>query len=283
VKQCATNGCANNPTVLATGQSGPDDVAYDSSNVYWVNESSGQVKQCPIGGGCPLSGNTLWASASCPERIAAGNGWVYWNNACNDFSGAVQGCPATSCNASSVRTFNPDNIMPEPIALDPTGTNLYWAPYCGPSAPCHGGSLESNPATPSTNPTSATTVASVGPGNYWMVVDSINVYFVGNNGSTIYQCGPLTSLPCTPSPIDNGTADSPGGIAVDLTPNAVGKKYVYWTNGISNGGVLAVPINSGTVLTLASSTNTDIPSDVAVSGSCVYWTDNAGVHKVAKP
>lgn len=50
------------------------------------------------------------------------------------------------------------------------------------------------------------------------------------------------------------------------------RRGVYWTDGCS-GTVMSVPLAGGTPTTLASG---QTPTDIAVDGSSVYWTNNGG-------
>ena len=58
-----------------------------------------------------------------------------------------------------------------------------------------------------------------------------------------------------------------GGIAVDDTS-------VYWTNWVSDGAVMQMPLSGGTPTTLAPAQNR--PWGVAVDATSVYWTTNTG-------
>jgi hypothetical protein len=43
VMKCAVSGCGNTPVELANGQATPSVVAVDATNVYWMNQASGEI------------------------------------------------------------------------------------------------------------------------------------------------------------------------------------------------------------------------------------------------
>jgi hypothetical protein len=69
------------PTILATGQSHPQHMTLDDSNVYWTNQGAvggqGSVAMASKLGGTPI---TLASNQSSPSAIAVDNTGVYWTN-----------------------------------------------------------------------------------------------------------------------------------------------------------------------------------------------------------
>jgi hypothetical protein len=67
------------PTLLASGQNGPDAIAVDGTDLYWVNVGStgndGSVMKLPIAGGDAI---TLASQQAQPTSIAVDDTSVYW-------------------------------------------------------------------------------------------------------------------------------------------------------------------------------------------------------------
>jgi hypothetical protein len=65
-------------------------------------------------------------------------------------------------------------------------------------------------------------------------------------------------------PLVAGTAGTPGTVVVF-------GQTVYWTNSVSNGTVLSVPVGGGATTTVAS--HQSYPRGLAVDASGIYWTN----------
>jgi hypothetical protein len=75
---------AGAPSVLASGQKGPQGVAVDSDWVYWTNSLGGTVMKARKSGSEPV---LLAQGQTSPFDIALDTTWVFWTN--NDKNGTV--------------------------------------------------------------------------------------------------------------------------------------------------------------------------------------------------
>jgi hypothetical protein len=124
-----------------------------------------------------------------------------------------------------------------------------------------------------------------------LAVDATHVYWANSGSPCTDGAGPcsgaILSVPLGGGAITTlaSQLDAPGRVAVDTTS-------IYWTNqgrgcpidaGPScAGSIMTMPLQGGTPMTLASALN--YPSDIAVAGENVYWTDleNGTVMKVPR-
>jgi len=65
------------PVVLAANLDIPSSIAVDSTYVYWTDQSSGDVKKIPLGGGTQI---TIASGQDGPEYVAVDHSYVYWMN-----------------------------------------------------------------------------------------------------------------------------------------------------------------------------------------------------------
>lgn len=274
--------CTNPPSRLYAGPGTgfPSGIAVDSSNVYFVEEQTGDVLSVPLCGGAV----TTLASDKGAIRTAVNATAVYWTNR----SGSVKSVPLGGGATSTIFSTSGEAVG---IALD--ATRVYWtlAGQAGSvmSAPLVGGV----PTIIASNQDDPVYLAVTANAAFWIdediygpmdggclvtaplaggppvalspwanlsgagvTADASNVYWL--QGGTIYSMpvagGPVTALAASRHPLD---------IAVDAT-------HVYWTDRLANT-VMKVPIGGGTPATVA--TSFDFPMYLAVDSTTVYWTD----------
>jgi hypothetical protein len=283
VWQCAKSGCGTGGSgahQLAIDSNGPGSIVTDGTNVYWVDASN--VMQNVVGGNS-ASAITLASGQTTVESLAVSAGYVYW--AVGEpaagrnpwwYSGPVQKCAVTTCG-NNPKTLTQTSDGPPQVAVDPTGTYVYWTSYYGFEA-----AIQNQPivcistsgggcTSPATSVASSSVLA--------LALDTNNVYWSYSAGE-VMQCslaGGTTGTTIATGASVTGSDNGIPALAVDSTT-------VYWLNAVpSTGSVVAVPIGGGAPQTIA--VNQNMPQSIAVDSSCVYWTNiNAGqVMKVAKP
>jgi hypothetical protein len=86
VYECPNTGCAQ-PTILASGQSGPSNLAVDGANVYWANQG-GTIMRCDLGG-CAQGPVTMATGQDNPARLVLDDTRIYWSNYPSLTSGSI--------------------------------------------------------------------------------------------------------------------------------------------------------------------------------------------------
>ena len=282
--------------MLAGGESGPESLAVDATNVYWTNYSSGEIRKVPKGGGQAVT--VYSATNTYPWGIAVDGRALYWTTP-NFFTGGgsatVMALPFgqdvptvlssnpngpqsivvsptdvywTEGGPDAVRATSLDGGNAQSIAIDPGGggglaidaNHLYWTM----NGAVYQASLAGGPATPIAAPSSA--LASDGTNVYLALASTLGI---GEIARVPVGGGPQTTL---------ATGRTPGisGLAVD-------SRNVYWleANGtIDQGAVAALPKSGGQVAILASGLG-DL-SAIAVDDTAVYFIASGNIEKIAK-
>jgi sugar lactone lactonase YvrE len=249
---------------LASGQSGPQGIAVDTTSVYWVNQGSaaslyqdGSVMKVSRSGG-PTT--TLASQQNGPRGIAVDPTNVYWTNdaAGNGSVGSVMRVPLSGGVTQALASYQ---AYPEGIVA--TESEVYWLSQIGLfQASGDGGA-----------PRTVAVLSGSGPFGGYLVTDKASLYFIadGNLEKVPLGGGAVTTLASA-----SGTTY---GIAVDA-------ENVYWATansaapGNENGAIMKVPLTGGTPVALA--TKLGMPTGLATDGASVYWVDPLqGVMKVA--
>jgi hypothetical protein len=244
------------PTILASNQAGPADIAVDASNVYWLNEDSSTVMKVPIGGGTPVT--LAYDPGHYLNSIGVDSSSVYWAwNTITSLGGvtkaALDGCSldggisdgsAHECTGTLLLDWE-ESIYH--LAVD--SSSIYFTTtYKLLKLPLDGG-------------TPAVLAENQYPNG--IALDAINVYLTNESGKI------------TKVPLGGGTVTMlatgqhyPFGIATDGA-------YVYWASCDTNGVVAKVSISGGPVgrVSLPYLDYPQYPCSVAVDATSVYWTN----------
>jgi hypothetical protein len=265
IMKCSKTGCANAPTVLATGSwNGMAKLAVDDAAVYWF--ATGQVLKCPLSG-CSGDPTVVWSGdGGVLADIALAGGHVYFTDLTNS---AIVGCPVDGCGdaGSNIVWGGPTEagFQPQPIAIASDGTRLYFTTAGGVASVCEAIDC-------------AATVGVLGvlPSGSLLgqiAVDSTNFYVtnaIASGGGEVFSGSEdggstLTVL------VDG--LNVPTGIATDGT-------YAYFTEkGSAEAGVIGGGRVARCAVTGCNEVATAIegyvthPNGIAVDDTNVYWTD----------
>jgi hypothetical protein len=224
------------PETLASGQSGPQNVAVDSRNVYWANHDGDAVMKVALSGGDPVA--LAAYPHACTVAIDASN--VYFATCEGGLVGKV---PIDGGEALLLAT---GQAWPGKLAVD--ATHVYWTNLDGTimKAPIDGGDLVQLASAQDQPDAVVVDADSV----YWTTVDAI--LKVSIHG------GDPTPLAVEQSPV--GTF-------------AVADGSVFWSNGPA-GTIARVSVDGGPVAVLA--TSDGFAQGATVDSSFVYWATNLG-------
>ena len=294
-------------TVLAPAENppGPNDIAIDSTNVYWIT-GAGAVRKCAVGG-CGGAPTTLADGLGplCGVAIDLAN--VYWT-AC-DTSPAVMKCAIAGCSLTPTTIAS---SLDYPQGIVSNGTNVYFAdpgseacwaaPDAGTLNMCSANGCGVSPTVLASSQCGATRIAVDSANVYWsaytkvlkcgvggcgnsptvlanskgpfgIAVDSTNVYWTDPQASSVMKCS-IGGCGGTPTILATGQGN-PTAIATDGI-------NVYWTNASAGGQIMKCAV-AGCVAPTVIASAQNWPSSIAVDVSSVYWgTSNAIVKLTPK-
>ena len=264
IMKCAKTGCANAPTVLASGPwSGLSKILVDATNVYWI--TLGTVYACAIGG-CNGKPTAIWTQGGELFDIAISSSMVFFSD---DSTLQVLGCALGGCDGGPTLFWSPPGSTAQsvPRALAADTTTLYLGLTSGNLEECTLGSC---------NGTWKDLVAAQGIANQ-MVLTGGELYFIsvglgfGSTNGQILKCD-ASGCGNGPSIVVAGLA-TPTGLAADAT-------NVYFTDqgdmtmaAQGAGRVAKCPVSgcSGSPTPIAGYVTS--PQGIAVDDTRVYWTD----------
>ena len=281
------------PTVVASGLSGPNSIAVDSTAVYWTNlgtggvpatPSTGSVMKCAIGGcGRPT---VVASKQDNTVAIAVDSANVYWTNGSypGDENASIMKCAIGGCGQPTVLASRLP--VAEGLAVDITG-----AFFIG-GLPGQGAAFGSNTAaimTCSLSGGSAPTTLFVPRVSNWdsaILVRSGKVYWTERSGPS--SSGDVTSCAVRGCSQPTGVVTLQGGQAV-LPGLALDAKNVYfvsqYTPRETGLTVWKCAIGGCSQPTAVLSDVSPANGPIAVDSANVYWTtmnDSAGLGSVVK-
>jgi hypothetical protein len=281
---------------------GGDDIAVDSTSVYWTSQTANTVMKAPIAGGTLV---TL-TSGSLAMGLAVDATSVYFTRG----PGPYPLVGRMSLDGGPVATISCcDDNMHGPIVVSSTrafwmaetlfsdgldgGTAVNMVPNAGGGIALAGsnvltsiqgvnsGAIVSLPQSGGTAVTLATTAQSMSP--MAVAADDTSVYwlaggpFTGDNAPGIVAKTPLAGGTTVTLASMQASFGTPYGIAV-------GSGYAYFvtqtslnTNGPSSGAIMKVPTGGGSAVTVMALA--DLPVAIAIDATSVYWISPSGVFR----
>jgi hypothetical protein len=255
VEKCMADDCSNTLFQMTSGQSSPQGITTDVTNVYWGSEGfaldgsfGGSVSTCGLAG-CPAGMTMVLApTEQAPFDIAVDSSAVYWTD---KYGKLVRSCSVGGCDGMPT-TLATDPTILSGVAIDPT--SIYWAePKLGNIIKC-----------PLVGCATITPFAS-GQVNPQKVDVAQATLFWSANGA-IMSC-PTSGCVGPPSVF---ASDQPAAYAL-----AHDAAHLYWTLQEMGGKVLSCPLAGCTTPTVLADMQAS-PSSVAVDETSVYWANSGG-------
>jgi len=258
------------PTLLAAGQTTPNGIAVNATNLYWSNNSatagailSGPLSELTDAG----TSQAADAGALTPTALASGQADplamaidatnVYWvsQGSISAANGTVVKVPLNGGTPITLASGQSD-----PIAVAVDATNVYWIDLTAVGTNAYVGTVLKVPiaggavTTLAFGQSSPTAIAVDGTYVYWTQINPGAVVKAPvGGGSVITIAGNITT----------GTL---GGLAVD-------SQNLYWSiQGQKVGAIVSSPLGGNTVVTLKG--GLDYPRAMATDSTSIYWTDN---------
>lgn len=248
---CVSSHCQ--PTVAASGQFQPADIAADGTNIYWVNEANpGTVMQCAVSN-CAGTTITLASNQDYPTALAVSSTTVYWIN-----QSALMACSIGGCGGNPIQLIM--NGSPYGLVVHPDGKHLLWTDSAS-------GTVDMCNTVGASCTGTLTTLVSGLKSPAGVAVDATDVYF-SDTGAGVVGKAPLAGGSSTT--LSMGLT-RPLGIAIQGET----AYFVQYLGGVVN----SVPTGGGTTSTLA--TAQIKPGGLAVDSERVYWVDSSMTGEVA--
>jgi len=258
------------PALLTHGsssKSGPEGIAVDATNVYWVEAQANNVFSCAKTG-CSTP-TVLATGQNGPFSIAVSGSNVYWSNWGHQAGdmGSLMHCAIDCENNPEVLAIG---VGFRDIAVSTTG--VYVA-----SDALTGGVFMCGLTTCQPRPTAISFVSAPARG---VALDATNVYYTADG--QVVQCPQEAwsdhASGCGDHVVLATNVAKPWGIAVDSST-------AYWID-YANGTVASCPVGGcdQNATTMYSTTAYEHPGTIAIDATTVYWaeTDEGTVNACAK-
>jgi hypothetical protein len=215
VATCPTSGCpvgsdgGANPTLLATSQGNPVDIAVHSQTVYWLDATGATVLDCSVNG-CGGHPSRISMGPCCGGAALAINGdaavWISLSNINTVSTCPLAGCPmGDDGGLSSTPLWS--GMTPTPTAIAADATNAYWTTNDGAVVKCALTGCSGKPTTLA----SGQALGSA----HGIAVDGTTVYWTNSSTGTVAAC---STNGCNETPTVLATEQpGAGAIAVDST------------------------------------------------------------------
>jgi hypothetical protein len=192
----------SSPSPMATGLTAPDDLAFDSTSIYFAtNTNQGAVlKQ----GFSDPNATPLISDQSSPFGVAVDASYLYWTN---NVGGTVMRAELTG---GGILTLSSGETEPWDIAVD--ANDVYFTTKSAIRRVPRGGGGAENLALGQSNP-------------WGIAIDATGVYWANHNSDQIMRLAPGVNTPAVIA-----TAKHPGYIALDA-------RGIYWTETVNPGAV----------------------------------------------
>jgi hypothetical protein len=239
---------------IVPGQFGANEIAVDSTGVYWATETAAQVMRCAPDG---TALTTLHTDPNqTPQSVVLDDTSFYWVDETQD-TGSIQTCPKTGCPDAGPRLVTEANLS-YPFFMQVDSQHVFWADSFLGFARANkldGGGLRyivTNPNQPES-----------------LTLDDASVFFgtddtVGRVAKTAAGTPDASADAGAYATIFTANQIVVTGIAVDAT-------NVYWTQDGDPGTVnYAAKDGTGSIHTLAQGEHD--PFEITVDANNVYWT-----------
>ncbi|HEY1958925.1 MAG TPA: hypothetical protein VGH28_25105 [Polyangiaceae bacterium] len=241
------------PKVISTGDSVPQGIFADDTQVYWsdvgLGNDMGSVHRAKTDGSSATVVADSANGVSRPGPVIAASGNVYWGNGDSSVWFAPTGGGLATL---ATTTFGP------PVFLVATNTAIYWTS----NSPALSGS-----PTIGTYKFGAPAGSSIFTGNQgeafgglWVATDDDTVCLARTSQQNV-SCGLFKVTGPTIALVKSTAA-----YGLVETSN---QTTLYWTERIPGGSIARVDVGTNAVTKLAQD---DSPSCVAIDGQYVYWT-----------
>jgi hypothetical protein len=247
---CVSGVCT--PVILTLGQSGATRLAVSGGSVYWMscvspgNGKISKISTSSAGGLAPIT--ELANGLTCMTDMAISENSIFFT-----VSGTDQNVASIPKGGGALSVLRTSPLHAFGLAAD--ATYVYWGDTNSSSTPA--GQIQRIPVGGGTAEPIANIAGFLAPPR--LALDSNNVYWaLGDSLQRTPKAGGAT--------ISIGTGQSPGGLTVY-------NGRLYWTNSVAGGSVMSAATDGTGSDTIASSQ--DVPSDIAVDPSGVYWANRS--------